>query len=166
MKGICDLVRETCNKVTQQAKLLKINHENLKILASEITNPEKFQNVDWRDFEGHYFDSSNEEAVVDYIFILDTLNFCFWPSPVPWEYENLAKSLRELLKQDPTSLQPKNLIKMDLPTFKKVVFLDIDFPLLEERYRLVQESCYECIKHFDGKFSNVVKAAAQSAEEV
>lgn len=38
---------------------------------------DKIPKVEW-DFEGiHYFD--NGPLTVQYLFVLDTLNFCFWP---------------------------------------------------------------------------------------
>ena len=57
----------------------------------------KFQNVLWRDYSCHYFDESDPEGVIDYIFILDTLNFCFWPAPKPYEYDNLAGNIKKLI---------------------------------------------------------------------
>ena len=37
----------------------------------------KIPKIEW-DFEGiHYFD--NGPLTVQYLFVLDTLNFCFWP---------------------------------------------------------------------------------------
>lgn len=34
---------------------------------------------------------------MSYIFILDSLNFCFWPSSQPFEYDTLADNLRILI---------------------------------------------------------------------
>lgn len=39
--------------------------------------------VDW-DFEGiHYFD--NGPLTVQYLFVLDALNFCFWPGTIKFQ---------------------------------------------------------------------------------
>lgn len=41
---------------------------------------ESIPKVDW-DFEGiHYFD--NGPLTVQYLFVLDALNFCFWPGKI------------------------------------------------------------------------------------
>jgi hypothetical protein len=42
----------------------------------------------------------------------------------------------------------------------------MDFPLLKERYRLIQELGYNCLKYFDGKFKNIVCASKNKAEDV
>jgi len=66
--------------------------------------------------------------VVDFIFVLDTLNFCFWPHA--WEYDNLATSLKMILEKDPKAFSPENLLKFTFDKFKSDVFLDEEFPLL------------------------------------
>jgi hypothetical protein len=38
------------------------------------------------------------QSLLDYIFVLDSLNFCFWPST--WEYDNLANALKKVLDKD------------------------------------------------------------------
>jgi hypothetical protein len=50
-------------------------HAGLEKVVENIQD--KIPKIEW-DFEGiHYFD--NGPLTVQYLFVLDTLNFCFWP---------------------------------------------------------------------------------------
>jgi hypothetical protein len=72
----------------------------------------KNQQVDW-DAEGwHYcLDVPSGPLTCQYIFVLDALNFCFWPTP-DLEYEQLAKCLKRVLEQDSTAFSASSLMQM------------------------------------------------------
>lgn len=166
MIGICDSIRETCRKVSEASKDVKINLENLRKLAAIILDEKEFENIEWRKYPGHYFDPDDEELTINYIFVLDCLNFCFWPSSSGWEYENIAGAIKNIIQEDPKGLEASTLCKISFEQFKKSFFADMDFPLLKERYRLIQELGYNCLKHFDGKFKNIVLASKNKSEDV
>ncbi len=95
------------------------------------------------------------ESLIDYIFVLDSLNFCFWPST--WEYDDLANALKNVLDQDKEAFKPKNLIKLDLETFAKDYFNgNSEFPLLKERLRILHEISFLTLEYFDGEFNNIL----------
>lgn len=73
------------------------------------TNILKNQQVDW-DAEGwHYcLDAPSGPLTCQYIFVLDCLNFCFWPTS-ELEYEHLAKNLKNTLERDPTAFSANSL---------------------------------------------------------
>lgn len=165
MKGICDQVREGALKVAEKSKLVKINKEAVVKLATDYKNQkDPFHYVDWADCDFHYFDANNHESVVDYIFVLDSLNFCFWPHT--WEYGDLGTSLKNILLKDKNAFKPKNLLELSFDTFKQEFFAGIDFPLIQERFRIIRELAGECLKNFDGEFINIIKKAHQSAVDV
>ena len=166
MKSICQLIKESCNRVVQKAEHVKINKEKLNQYANELVKSSKdLQYIDWAENDFHYFNENNQDSVIDYIFILDSLNFCFWPKP-EWEYDTLATSLKNIILKDSKAFKPVNLLKLDFETFKATVFLGQDFPQIEERFRLIQEIAASCIKYYNGEFSNIIKASNNSAEEV
>ena len=166
MKGICDLIRESCQKAQASSQNVKIKQENLKKLAESFKDIRVNNDVEWRDCAFHYFNKDDEETTLAYIFVIDTFNFCFWPSNVPFEYDTLGTNLKKLAEADPSNFHPKNMMKLTSTDIKKLVFNDIDFPLIEERSRLLQETCQACLECFDGKFTNFVKSAHGSAEKV
>lgn len=165
-KGPCDLVRETCAKVAASSKQVTLNQAKIEEFCKELASkPKSAEYTSWRDCTFHFWDATRPEAVVDYIFIMDCLNFCFWQSD--WEYEHLATNLKNTIMKDYEVLKPKNLVKMSFEFFQQSVFPGKpDFPLIQERFRIVREMGAMCLKYFDGEFSNVVKAAKESAQEV
>lgn len=165
MKGICDIVRETAEKVSKKSKVVNINEEAISKLVAELKDhPTELQYTDWAECDFHYFEENDPESVVDYIFVIDSLNFCFWP--YTWEYCDLGTSLKNILKKDKKAFKPTNLIQLSFENFKKDFFAGTDFPLLQERFRIIQELATECLKNFDGEFSNIVKKGNQFAQDV
>jgi hypothetical protein len=68
------------------------------------------------------------------MFVLDALNFCFWPTT--WEYDNLALAIKNIYKQNPDYLKPQFLANVGFDEFKTLFFANNqDFVQLEERHR-------------------------------
>ena len=159
----CEIVKKSCAKVVQKAKFIKINSEKLTLLAEELSKSPKYQAFD--EFDCHLSAKDKSlDSIIDYLFVLDSLNFCFWRSN--WEYDNLASSLKALFEKDPLHFKPKSILSWNLPFLKEKVFGNLDFPLLEERLRILHEISEVALNNFGGEFSNVVKAAENSAVKV
>ena len=160
----CEIVKKTCSKVIQKAKFIKLNLEKLDILAKELaTTPIKYQTFD--EYECHVSSKDKSiDSIIDYIFILDSLNFCFWRSD--WEYDNLALSLKKLFEKNPLLFKPLNILKWDLSFLKENVFSSKDFPLLEERLKILHEISEVTLHCFEGEFSNIIKSSGNSAVKV
>ena len=82
----CILVRESCWEVVRKAKHVKVNDEKLQELAKALASEDLDalrQGVEWDEFEWHYTADAKTGGVLtcQYIFVLDALNFCFWPTP-------------------------------------------------------------------------------------
>jgi len=125
-----------------------------------ILHPWKFFRPLWKDFEYHFFDEANEEATVQYIFLMDTLNFCFWPAPT-LEYCHLAGGLKSALMRDKHAFDADRLAAATADDIKR--WIRDDIPEVEERARLVRETGSVLLAHFGGLAANVVRAAQKSA---
>jgi hypothetical protein len=106
MESIGEIVRKTCESATTKAEHVKLNKDCLLKLVDEITDAKKYENVEWSKFPCHYFNKDDIEGTLNYIFILDALNFCFWPSKTPYEYDNLGNSIKAVILNDPNGLKP------------------------------------------------------------
>jgi Potential Queuosine, Q, salvage protein family len=53
-----------------------------------------------------------------FVFVLDALNFCFWPE-VGLEYHHLASGLKAALEADDTALSAENLIAATSATIQQ-----------------------------------------------
>ena len=116
----------TKHKHTQKTKTKKNGEMYLETQVDKL---------DWES-DYHFFDSKNEELTVQYILILDCLNFCFWPLP-KFEYQHLARGLRDTLKSNPKAFDANNLLNVtqnDIKIWLKNPFGD-NIPLIEERVR-------------------------------
>lgn len=160
----CQIVKLTCSKVVQKAKFIKINSQQLDLLAQELSKTSlKYQAFD--EYECHITPKDKSmDSIVEYIFILDCLNFCFWKSD--WEYDNLASSIKKLYEKNPLCLKPKNIILWDLAFLRENIFESKDFPLLEERLKILHEVSEITLSSFNGEFTNIVKSAENSAVKV
>jgi len=161
----CKLVRDSCALVMSQAEHVSVNQAKLcefaDTLAADFAKGYKY--IEFDEYDCHYQQFKTEADIVEYIFVLDTLNFCFWPSTVEFEYDNLAEGIKTMLLNHPSSLKPANLINIDRDFLKNNVFKGIEFPLLDERVRLLREIGVRTVELFDGEFINILNAAKHSA---
>ena len=106
--------------------------------------------AEFEECEYHYFNADHPESVVDYIFLLDGLNFCFWPSK--FDYSDLAELLKAHVQKDPRCLEPQNLMKFkgDYGLWKKEFLGGKELPLGTERHRIVMELAAVVIAKFGG----------------
>ena len=116
--------------------------------------------LNWRNDSFHYFNENNIELTLFYIFILDTLNFCFWPLN-GYEYSHLAGSLKKIININLNKFNPKymvNITENELSEWLLTGFNDknADIPLISERKRLVNESCHVLLLKYNGKVSNLI----------
>ncbi|KAK9231329.1 hypothetical protein WN943_021562 [Citrus x changshan-huyou] len=91
-----DDVRETSAWVATHSSHVLVDSSGIEKVVENIQG--SIPKVEW-DYEGiHYFD--NGPLSVQYLFVLDAMNFCFWPGhPVGFS------SNRELLLQVPNWIQ-------------------------------------------------------------
>lgn len=142
-----------------------------------------------QDYHFTISDFTNQEdceKLVQYVFVLDCLNFCFWPLQ-GYEYEHLAGSLKQALEKDPLAFSAESLATMTedrlatylqppahfplisteaLPAATPAADGRLPIPLLSARTRLLREVGYILTKHFHGKASNLVRMANNSAYEL
>ncbi|XP_038705963.1 queuosine salvage protein-like isoform X2 [Tripterygium wilfordii] len=84
MKNAMEEVRVSAAWVAGRSSHVLVDSSGIEKVVETIQD--NIPKVEW-DFEGiHYFD--NGPLTVQYLFVLDALNFCFWPGP----------QLRKLLK--------------------------------------------------------------------
>ena len=112
-------VRESAAWVCAEARHVKLNAEAVAALAGEVAAQAKDHPVLEGGAEGGvgwgeeiHFVSGSEAAVVQYLFVVDALNFCFWPSEGGWEYEDLSTALKRALEEDAEVLSADRLAHM------------------------------------------------------
>lgn len=135
--------------------------EELKV--GELNPPE------W-DLRFHFHDGS--ARTVQYLFLLDSLNFCFWGEP-RWTidfkgaklsgYNALAAALRRAVEDKQPILEAQWMRFADRDELEALLGGDIELPLLDERVAIVREIGEGLIRLYDGQAANMVAVAGKSA---
>ncbi|XP_022950054.1 queuosine salvage protein-like [Cucurbita moschata] len=152
-----DDVRATSAWVASHSSHVLVDSSGIEKVVDTI---ESIPKVDW-DFEGiHYFD--NGPLTVQYLFVLDALNFCFWPDK-DLSYDHLASGLKAALQNDKSAFDADRLQKYTGPQLREMLKWPRPLPLEDERVRLLHEVGFELERSFEGKASNIVESCGKSA---
>ncbi len=137
-------VLKTTAYVVQRARYVKINPDAIE-RAADMLAERRVEPPAW-NYEYHFFDGT--ERTVNYLFLLDALNFCFWGKP-KWSivyngkrldgYWALAAALKRAAEQDPHILEPCWLRRVTPREMAKVLRGNCRIPLFEERCRNARE---------------------------
>ena len=107
----CQQIRESCYRVSNEASFVRINQQAIEkfsqsIVEERLSTSYCQKEVLWDSDGWHYTDGGHRTC--QYVFVMDALNFCFWPSP-GLEYDTLAKSLKSVLVTDENAFAAENL---------------------------------------------------------
>ena len=149
----CQLVRKTCLFVHQQSKHVTINQDKLVELAEKYQPGKKFE-----DDQFHHTSQDPELALLQ-LFMLDFMNFCFWPLP-EFQYEHLASNIR-LAVQEGITLKVLEGITEEEVVGK--IFHGAKVPQADERARILQELASTVRTRFDGSFVKLIEKSEKSA---
>ncbi|KAJ1697476.1 hypothetical protein LUZ63_005988 [Rhynchospora breviuscula] len=153
-----DEVRSTTAWVASHSS--HVNIDSLEIEKVVDSMQGNIPVVEW-DFEKiHYFD--NGPLTVQYMFVLDALNFCFWPDK-DLNYDHFAMGLKEALENDKSALDADHLQTYTGPELRKMLKWPRPLPSEEERVRLLHEVGQELERSFGGEAANLVKSSGNSA---
>jgi hypothetical protein len=119
--------------------------------------------------------AGEDEPNIAYIFVLDTVNFCFWGDP-KWRrryqgqwldgYWALAAALTEEASRNTGFLNPHALAALDAGTLERVLVGEPTIPLLEERAANLRALGRWVVDRFEGKFSHILQEANLDAVEL
>jgi len=157
----CEYVRKTCEKVMSKSTHVKIDPVALQKFCELLKKEQAISTfASWAAC--HYPpEKYSMEILLRYIFIIDTLNYCFWPN-APFEYDNLAGNLYDTLVKKPEFFELENLCKISESDLIKQVF-KCEFCILEERVRMIQEVFTIIRDNFNGKCTSFVLLAHKNA---
>ena len=157
----CVYVKNSAKFIIKNAKNVSINTQNIqKFTEKLLSSPSKIGKISWA--EDHFRpESVDVEVLLRYLFIIDTLNFCFWPNE-GYEYFDLAKNLYNAFTQDKSFYDIENLCMIDEEVLKEKIF-KCDFCLLGERARMLREVFFTIKSLYNGKCSEFVKNCDKNA---
>ncbi|KAF6159777.1 hypothetical protein GIB67_030035 [Kingdonia uniflora] len=129
-------------------------------LEKVVDTFEEIPKKEW-NFEGiHYFD--NGPLTVQYLLVLDAMNFCFWPDK-DLNYDDLALGLKNALENDSSVLDADRIQTYTGPQLRELLKWPRPLPLEDERVRLLHEVGMVLENNFGGKAANLLESCGKSA---
>lgn len=155
-------VRSTTARVLAESTHVTIDPAAVAALASSL-HSSLLKPILWDEGGMHYFADAfaGGPLTAQYIFVLDALNWCFWPTP-ELEYDHLARSLKAAIEADAEAFSADRLACISAAT-ASAFFLPLELPEAEERAAKLRELGAALRAHFGGQALNMVKAAHNSA---
>ena len=160
-------VRRSCRRVVDLASHVKINDEKCNDYVAQLMdiNLSDFRNgVEWDACGWHYSEDASTGGpwTCQYVFVLDCLNFCFWPQQ-GLEYDTLALSIKHALVRDVKALSGEALASMTEATLRSWFPETLQMPNMEERLLRLRELGQVLVTEFGGLAINLVRLARGSA---
>ena len=151
-------VHDSATFIAQHARHVRVDAEATTALAHRLAEGNT-PSVAW-DTIHHFNDGTARTA--QYLLVLDSLNFCFWPQPA-WDYNRLALALKQTMLKEPERFTAEQLARVT-PADVRIMLGDADdIPLLEQRAMLLREIGTVLEGRWEGEAANVVQAAQGSA---
>uniref|UniRef100_A0A8D8JUU3 Queuosine 5'-phosphate N-glycosylase/hydrolase n=1 Tax=Culex pipiens TaxID=7175 RepID=A0A8D8JUU3_CULPI len=162
--------------IVKNAKFVKINEDGISNLVQEVIDGIKSKAIDVDNFSQHeYHPKPNDRNAPNWIFLIDTLNFCFWTpgDATKWKVEqqtgyfSLCAAVNRALKEGIDITNPiyySNITLADLENILRSDDGQTKAPLLEERVRCLHEVGKILIEKYDANFENCIKSCNQSAK--
>jgi hypothetical protein len=165
-------VRGDAQFVTERSDHVTLDSGAVAAYAPVLARESQSLASEWE--ADHHF-AGEDERTIAYVFVLDTVNFCFWGDP-KWRrryqdnwldgYWALAAALTEEATKNAEFLDPHNLAALDAETLNAVLGGEPTIPLLEERATNLRALGRCVVDRFEGRFSHVVQEANLDAVEL
>ncbi|XP_029048201.1 queuosine salvage protein [Osmia bicornis bicornis] len=169
--------KESAKVIARLSKNVFIEEEGVKNLACAILEGLKNREVSVNNFSQHEFHpSSNDPRAVDWIFVLDTLNYSFWSkkdSP-KWTvhgqtgYFALCAAVKRAINEGKPIVDPKYYSQITRCEAEQIFRGDnqTSIPLLDERVKSLREAGKILLEKYQGTFVECIKSCSGSAEQL
>ncbi len=164
-------VLKTTALVVRRAQSVTINLRRIETVA-QVLALRPVPVPSW-NYDYHYFDGT--VRTVNYLLLLDALNFSFWGEP-KWTirrvsanldgYWALAAALKQAALRDPSFLDADSLAAITPEQLARVLRGNVEIPLFIERWRNAQQVGRVLRDHFGGQAARLVEQAKGNAAQL
>ncbi|ALC41688.1 CG9752 [Drosophila busckii] len=167
--------RESGEHIVRHAKYLKVKPDGIDRLVEEIVNGVISKKISVENFSQHdLHPKATDEYAANWIFVVDTLNFCFWTPTNYTKYKvngytgyfAMCAAINRAMADGMDITNPRYYSQLDLETLAHIFRPDdaeTKMPLLEERLAALKQVGERLLEKWHGRFDNVVRAAEKSA---
>jgi len=156
---------ESTKRVAENAQHVQIHLDRLYKFADAI---EIADTLHWSTTAPFDFNTLTLEERYFLIFLIDSLNFCYWGSP-KWSIEvdrkklggafSMVYALTRAVEQGKLELRAEALANMSRENFADILAANVEIPLFEERLEIVYSVGKILQEKFDRSVSNLVNVA-------
>ena len=169
---VLEKVLSTTKYVVRHSQSVKINHDNLKTLVKRIKHQKP---PAWSPLKYHFIGQASE--TVQYLFILDSLDFTLFPQPFQGQWRiflgkekisgffALSSALKNAIKKYPL-LDCRFLKNITTSALREIFRGENEIPLLELRQKILRQNAAILLKNFNGQAVNIVKQANHNAQQL
>ena len=180
LTNLCDRARSSTKMIVlEKSNHVKINDDAIAKLVHTVpghqfagmTSKTGFNRFD----SSVHFIGKEEKDTIQYLLVLDAINFCFWPDhdavteehPIGLEYEHVAGGLKKSVERDGIEiLSAENLGKMTGEKLREMLEWPRELPFEEVRAKRLREIGEGLARSFGGEAIELVKAAKKSAAKL
>lgn len=165
-----NVVLSTTKEVVKQAKHVKIDYKRIKEISKRWVNEDLASNC-WPK-ESH-LDTKDEQKMLDYLIILDTLNFCFWSKNKKWRvsykgkqysgYFALSLALKRFFEKNPAKASLDYFNGISFGEFTKILEGEGELLFLMKRWEMVKAVAAFIETKYNGDSRNFVLSADSEA---
>lgn len=151
---------------------------NLTATSLQVLDGIKSKQIDIENFSQHeHHPSANDSYAPNWIFLIDTLNFCFWTpgDATKWKvdgntgYFALCASINRAIKEGVDITNPTYYSNITVTELEHILRSDdgtTKCPLIEERVTILHDVGKKLSAKFSGDFKNCVIEAQHSAQSL
>ncbi|XP_054164855.1 queuosine salvage protein-like [Oppia nitens] len=159
--------------VVNLATNVVIKDDGIQLMAQKLKDDiesNKYSTHVWKEHVLH--PKVADKSTIDWIFVVDSLNFSFWPNPrheytIEGQvgYWALCAAINRALDKGIAITDPKYYSQISEEDFKQIFATDNGFeiPLLKERLQVLRESGRVLIEKFGGSFVNCIEICDSKA---
>lgn len=160
--------------VVKHAKDVSINAGKIDKLAEEWIRIRVVPPLWPKDF---HFETKDTRRLLDYVLILDSLNFCFWSKDESqkWHikyggekysgYFGLALALKKFFEEDPKKSTFNYLVNISFPEFVKIFAGEGKFLLLKDRWEIVRAVSKVIFQTYNGNSERLVLSGSHQVSK-
>ncbi|HLC44411.1 MAG TPA: queuosine salvage family protein [Patescibacteria group bacterium] len=165
-------VRTTSRWVVARARDVSIDHSAVSRVARFLRR-KNIRIPVWS--QSFHLTQASDTIKLRYIFVLDSLNFCFWSRGQKWSvpgprnrlsgYMALAWQLKNFFKDNP-NVDFRQLQTLSYRAFRSILGGSGELHFLRERHRILTRVSKYLVRHFDGDPSRLLRAGKRRAEKL
>ncbi len=154
--------------VVRRSHHVQIDRDRLVLVSGEL-DPDCLRLPDW---QVPVVPSWRDERLVDYFFLFNSINFCYWGEP-KWTVSfqgqpydgafGMMAALTRALDEGYSLLDGAFLARIREDEFRHILRGNVSIPLEAERYAILREAGMVLVREFGGCWHQVVRQARGSA---